>query len=416
MWPLWHGISSQMRDDPRFSVLQQRRAAPVSGSDLECMGKSAAEGWSSGLYSSLHDAVVGTVKCARLSPEQVKRVVEFANTAAYLSEFRKEGAGHKYIDFGEAGPANPSTVLQDLNDGGGGTMFDTGSGSAEDAYKVPPTPYNPVDDDAPAEKTASASGIWFEGDPLVEVYALRDELEGRAGHVKEARRQEERNHEYFAEDLYNEVKKAALSGYSLGEIVHVLNSVADDGVFVKAAMSGMLEPLVDQGVYLSFERLQESLVKEGSGTPDVTHPLVHSFRGYCSSLVKTASLREEEKELLGGVAELNSFLRKQAAGGLVGAAKEMFRHSADVGGYVGHHAGRLIGGSGGAARFGKGVGRLAGYAAPVVAAHELYRRTLKGSPTYQSLKGTALSVVPGTQEYYAAEQPSMDPYAMMGGY
>lgn len=376
------------------------------------MGKSAAEGWSSGRYPSLHEAVVGTVKCARLSPEQVKRVVEFANTAAYLTEFRKEGAGHKYIDFGEGGPANPSTVLQDLNDGGGGTMFDTGTSSGSDAYRTPPPSYDPLED-GPSEKTASSDEPRFEGDPLLEVYELRDELAGRAGHVKEALRQEERNHAYFTEDLYGEVKNAALSGYSLGDIVHVLSYVADDDTFVKAAMTGMLESLVDQGVYLTFEQLQESLVKQASGIPDTTHPMVQSFQGYCSSLVKAAALRAEERELLKGVDELNVFLRKQA-GGLIGVGKKVFGTSGRFGGAVGELAGRVIAGEGGK-ELGRSIGTFAGYAAPVIGAHEAYRRTLKNSPTFQGIKGTAMSVVPGTNEYYAAEQ-NMDPYAMMGGY
>lgn len=380
------------------------------------MGKSAAERWSVGAYPSLHEAVVGTVKCARLSPEQVKRVVEFANTTAYLAEFRKEGMGHKYIDFGEGGPANPSTVLQDLNDGGGGTVFDIGKTASLNvsAYATAPKPYNPLEEE---EKTAFvipihalAGGV---GDPYAEAYELRDTLEGQAGHVKEALRQASRNHAHFSADLYEEVKRAALSGYSLGDVVHVLSSAATDDVFVKAAMAGMIDPLLEQGVFLSPEKLAASFTKVAGGTPDLTHPMVQAFQGWCASLEKSTSLRKEAQELEEGVATLNSFIRKQASG-LIGAAKKVFGASADIGGHIGAGAGHLLAGAGGR-ETGRSVGRALGYAAPAVAAHEAYRRTLKGSPAFQAAKGTALSLVPGTQEYYMAEQGG-DPYAMMGGY
>jgi hypothetical protein len=402
-----------MRDDHNFSDAQQRQARPISGGELEEMGKSAAEGWSVGAYPSLHEAVVGTVKCARLSPEQVKRVVEFANTTAYLTEFRKEGMGHKYIDFGEGGPANPSTVLQDLNDGGGGTVFDTGKTASlgVSAYATPPKPYNPVEAEG-SEKTASST-LRFVGDPFAEAYELRDTLEGQAGHVKEALRQESRNHAHFSADLYEEVKRAALSGYSLGDVAHALSSASTDDVFVKAAMAGMIDPLLEQGVFLSPEKLAASFTKVAGGTPDLTHPMVQAFQGWCASLEKSASLRKEAQELEEGVATLNSFIRKQA-GGLIGAAKKVFGESADIGGHIGAGAGHLLAGAGGR-ETGRSIGRALGYAAPVVATHEVYRRTLKNSPTFQQAKGNALSLVPGTQEYYMAEQGG-DPYAMMGGY
>lgn len=121
-----------MHDLPPQTQLQQSAAHPMSGEELEVLGKRASAMYRCG-GCTLNDAVVETVKKAGLSPEQVKRVVEFANTDAYLKEFEKKGATHKYIDF-HGGPANPSEILKDLNDGGGGTVFDTGSGD----YMSPP--------------------------------------------------------------------------------------------------------------------------------------------------------------------------------------------------------------------------------------------------------------------------------------
>jgi len=114
-----------MHDLPSITLLQQAHAVPKTGEELEVLGKTAACRYESGECSSLSDAVVETVKHAGLSPEQVKRVTEFTNQAAYLNEFRKLGSNHKYIEF-DGGPADPGAVLKDLNDGSGGTVFDRG--------------------------------------------------------------------------------------------------------------------------------------------------------------------------------------------------------------------------------------------------------------------------------------------------
>jgi hypothetical protein len=115
-----------MHELPSIALLQQSHAVPKSGEELEVLGKSASKKYASGRAATLNEAVVDTVKHAGLSPEQVRRVVEFANVNAYLSEFGKEGAAHKYIEF-HGGPASPAEVLHDLNDGGGGSVFDRGS-------------------------------------------------------------------------------------------------------------------------------------------------------------------------------------------------------------------------------------------------------------------------------------------------
>ena len=145
-----------MHDLPSQTLLQQANARPVSGEELEVFGKAAASRFMCGDADSLNDAVVETVKQAALSPEQVRRVIEFANTAAYLQEFKKEGATHKYIHF-DGGPASPTEVLKDLNDGGGGTVFDRGSAD----YFQPP----------PNTKTAAARLLESNREVLVKVAA-----------------------------------------------------------------------------------------------------------------------------------------------------------------------------------------------------------------------------------------------------
>lgn len=126
-----------MSDAPIQTILQQRDARPVSGEHLEVLGKKAASDYCEGKVASLHEAIIENVRGERLSPEQVKRVVEFTNGDAYLQEFRKL-ASHRVVHF-DCGPADPAQVLQDLNDGGGGSVYDRGtldySRSPKDVHK-----------------------------------------------------------------------------------------------------------------------------------------------------------------------------------------------------------------------------------------------------------------------------------------
>ena len=115
-----------MADMPKQTLLQQAHARPVSGEELETLGRQAASAWRRGEHKSLSDSVVETVKQAHLSPEQVRRVVEFTNQSAYVEEFRESKEAHRVVDF-PGGPADPSAVIMDLNDGGGGTINDDGS-------------------------------------------------------------------------------------------------------------------------------------------------------------------------------------------------------------------------------------------------------------------------------------------------
>jgi hypothetical protein len=94
-----------MSDLPSTGIYQQSHARPHSGEFLEVLGKHAAADWGSGKYGTLTEAVTEHVKQAQLSPEQVKRVVEFANTSAFLTDFKKEGTTGKVVDF-SGGPAD----------------------------------------------------------------------------------------------------------------------------------------------------------------------------------------------------------------------------------------------------------------------------------------------------------------------
>lgn len=386
-----------MEDLSSNELFQQHHARAVSGEDLEVLGKRASAGWSDGKYESLSDAVVDTVKHAGLSPEQVRRVVEFTNTDAFLREFRKEGSS-KYVDFGAHGPADPRAILQDLNDGGGGSVFDPGTGD----YRQPPDERKTASDDSALATAFSADDVALpEHNPLGEVITLRDKLASAVDNYSVELMTCENMLGDLQGRLFHSVKQAALSGHSLGEVVNIWERFAPDPEYVKIAFDLVVDRLVDNGVFFSTEAMVESLQKTASEspTPNPSHPLVLDFVDFCSVVEKTAQIREDYAEVKKGFDELSLFLKKaEHPGGMLGKGMSLIHAGADKAKQYGTSAGTALLG----AEKGKYVGSAAkglAYAAPALAAHEVYRGTVKHSP----IKSRVLAAVPGTQEYNQRE-------------
>lgn len=311
-------------DLPQQAVFQQSVARPVSGEELETYGKHAADLYGQGQCSSLNEAVVETVKSAGLSPEQVRRVVEFTNTHAYLTEFKKEGTANKYVVF-DGGPAEFNTVLQDLNDGGGGTVTDSGLLDYSHAPGVKQAAARASS--AGLEKTASVSNPMDDvlaqafqvdekapplrfAEPLADVYDARDKLATARDSYTAEISSMEIDLQAVSEELYNHVKQAALSGVPLGHVVQAWHQSLEDvdPELVKSAFA-ILAPRLQEDVFGSWDVLGASLEKTaGAGlVANDKHPIVVAFDAYCDTVKKLASLRAARDEVLEGHEQLVRF-------------------------------------------------------------------------------------------------------------
>lgn len=407
-----------MHDLPSQTLLQQDAARPVSGEHLEVLGKHAADCYHDGTYDTLNEAVVETVKQAGLSPEQVQRVIEFANTSAYLREFRKEGSTHKYINF-PGGPASPSEVLKDLNDGGGGTVFDRGMA---DYNQPPPTAEKTADvtrrnlSRLGLEKEASAFESSDEqmlreafevpdnelpfADPWQDSIQMRDKLASARDTVVGEIGSFETEFMLTCEDLYAQVKQAAMDGVHLGQIVQLWGEVVPGPNFVKLAFQQIGPRLAAEKV-LTLDEIGASLEKTASGLPNLEHPLVGVFSAYCIQLEKLATARAALDELCTEHDRVDWFLktahRKVAQGGIVGAAKKLHGAAKQVSGKVAPIVGKAIGGEPG--RYAAKAVEYAPEAAEGLLALEAYDRAVKHGPL-GGLGQFAKARIPGTQEYY----------------
>ncbi len=428
-----------MHDLPSQTLLQQSAARPKSGEELEILGKQASALYRCG-GCSLNDSVVETVKKAGLSPEQVKRVCEFANTDAYLKDFEKKGSTHKYIAF-EGGPANPSEVLKDLNDGGGGTIFDDGSDdyshgpmgkssavlldrnrAAMGLEKTANSPFSPAETAFEQMWQADDKPLPY-AEPLQDSFEMRDKLAAAEDQLRHELNTTEIMFAQASEDLYQLVKQAS-DTVPLGHVLQVWQEAVPGPGFVKAAFALIGPRLVREGVFKSLDAMGGSLEKTASRRlmVNTAHPLVSTFAAYCGTLEKLAHLREARKEVASELGYIDNFLKvasqvKQGgakldalrvAGGLIPkASRSAWSGAGRMGQALEKPVGTAFGALGGpgAGRVGEVVGKhgpKALLAAAGLTAGEAGYQRLKHSPV-----GTAASYgvqglkarMPGTPEY-----------------
>lgn len=399
-----------MNDLPSTVLLQQSHARPKTGEELEVLGKQAAAKYAEG--TNLTDAVVEVVKRAGLSPEQVRRVTEFANTAAYLTEFKKEGSDHKYIEF-QGGPADVSQILKDLNDGGGGTVFDRGDG---DYSRPPPDGQKTAAAKGPGmdPKLASAFEVQEEPlpyeNPLQDSMELRDKLAKAYDDVTSELTGLETVHLDIGDRLFNEVKQASLSGVPLGHVVQAWGEVIEDPAFIKSAFALITPRLVENGVFPSREAMSNSLEKTaGVGMLNMDHPLVTEFSDYCEVIVKMAGMRQAQAELGDALDTMNTFTKQAAMklgqggliGGAIGAIPKVLaaaRKASEPAGKAGRVVGKVLYGDKGGEIGEKLLGGAVRYSPHILgalAAEEAYQQS-KYNPVVQTVKNWALSRVPYT--------------------
>ena len=278
---------SDSSDSLPLGLALQQAAKPIDPEQLELMGKRAAAAYSEH-GTRLSDAVVEVVKEAKLSPEQVKRVCEFANTNAYLTEFEKAGE-MRNVTF-EGGPANPGTVLKDLNDGGNPMLSKVGSSD----YAEPTGQYKTagVSEDAFAEafgiksggkeKTASAHSAvdrdqMSHYSPVDELNDLRICLEGTRETMISKLSSSGVVYDDVSSDLCKTAAQELETGTPMGDIARVWASHSPSTSLFKEAMALVVKHLQTRGH--SEEELSKSLTKTASAgvLPNPTHPLVEQF-------------------------------------------------------------------------------------------------------------------------------------------
>lgn len=390
-----------MSDLPSSIALQMDSAKPKTGEELEVLGKEAATRYTQGASANLTEAVVDVVKTAGLSPEQVRRVTEFANIDAFHQDFRKEGAGHRVVEF-DGGPADFPTILRDLNDGGGGTVFDK---HAFDYSSPPPDVPGMASTNEDLlglenEKLASAFGVEEEPlpfvDPMRPALDMQDKLARMESEITADLNHLEGQYLDVVDGLVHEVKQASLTGTDLGQIVQAWSTVTDHPEYIKAAFAQLTPRLLEGEVFPSKGAIGESLMKTASsGVTNPEHPLVVRFQDFCETLTKMAEARAARTEVTGHQESMAAFVK--SAGSKMEAAKKAWGATTEAARKAAPVVGETLRGAGNVA--GDVAETVVPYAPhlAVVGAGLKAREEVRYSPKIQR----ALSHVPGTKQYKA---------------
>jgi len=286
----------------------QGSTGAISGEQLELMGKQAAANWEHGQHRDLTTAVLAVIKEANLSREQILRVVEQTNLAAYHAAFRKEGSAHKVIEF-PGGPADPHTVMKKIAKQNGRRTVEAGLND----YAMPPGTKTasvtseafarmlfPTSEEKKSVKEATADAMHL----LTNISGAADSLSAQAGHVELLR-------DSRLSEFYSEVKQAAMDGTTLGQVVAAISQLNPHDASVKTAFAYTAQRLQREGVFQSVEDIEDSLQKTASvGLVNMQHPLVQSFAAYESTLNKLAELRAALQVTTQQESQLRRFLQE----------------------------------------------------------------------------------------------------------
>jgi hypothetical protein len=237
--------------------------------------------------------------------------------------------------------------------------------------------------------------------PASDATELRDKLAGAAEHLTSDLFALENQFRECLDEVYQQVKQAALNGVELGQVLAAWQEVIPDAAYVKTAFAHIGPRLVEEGVFPTVDAVGGSLEKTAhQGFVNINHPLVGSMAAYCTTLDKLAETHAAQEELLAHRDELDNFLQKMAvlekvkAVGVIPTAVKALREATTAGGKIGKGTGEVLFGTGSK---GAVLSELAGKAVPgaVVGTAGLagvqdVRQRARRSPTIQRLKATLM--------------------------
>lgn len=281
------------------------RHASISAESLELMGKQAANLFlDTGL--SLNEAVVKVASVhPNINPEQIKRVIEFANTATYLAKHdqsKNSGSDSSYPQFDLA---DPGRVIQDMSDG------------------ARPTVVTKTDIDygrQPLKKTSSAMSDAMLEDMFkveqIEPEYSKDTLIQEVMDTKSDLVQLKENLEHSAEKLAFDIESSIADYYNVmrdhlldgGSFADILAAARSTGVSHEKVAS-VLQPFVVQ--LLSDKVVPPQVLKMGAdGLDKVAHRVVNTAHPLVQSFSAIMMLNDELEKVAAGLESVEDQIGK----------------------------------------------------------------------------------------------------------
>lgn len=322
-------------------LLQQKDAKDMAPRDLQILGNRAAIRWADGKHASLTDAVVDTVRDTALAPEQVQRVVEHANHAAFSDAFQKSGAV-RTVEF-HGGPADPQKVMLALS------PTKTAADTSTDDYLYAPKSAHVA---ASGTRQALLKEAFVGGrtevqdkvnDPLKVASDLQMDLTQQIVDLTSRISSMEIRLDTEKRAFHGHVREAVEQGATLSDVAHALSHSIQDAGFAKQALAQAASQLVSMGV-LSQNKLASSFeARQLFGVRNDAHPVCVGYRHMEDTHHKIAAFTMVRDELYKYASLLRSVVAnpeklaesKGLIPGIIAAADKLSVPAGKAGGAVG---------------------------------------------------------------------------------
>lgn len=317
-------------------LIEQARAKDVEPWKLQMLGKQAAA-FHANDGSSLTDSVVRAIGDENLGPEHARRVCEFANQAAFQNEWEK-GGSVRNIEF-RGGPADPSIVLREMNDGARQPAERVISD-----YDTPP-PIKLAADNRVEEEIFKG---FTNSDPhpseipsgMEDVAKLRDTITGAQDHILSKIATLNMSKVTLLGEMADAVTNEILGGSSLYKVASAWNHFSKDEDIIKEALAVSVDRMRERGI--SFD-LCKTAGEKVSKIPNPEHPVVHKFIEFdkiareLRNLCGAAAVLEDQEQPVNDVLKIAGSTRSAIKGigaagkGFLQSGKLISRHMAEAG-------------------------------------------------------------------------------------
>lgn len=314
----------------------------LSGHDLESIGRQIVD-ISLGSKEPLESSAVRVLRDRSLNPEQVRRIIEFANTDAVNRVFASTSGDYRMVSI-PGGPADPAAVVQALKSIPEGTeMVD----KLDDYNYAPTATYTgstdylgipESTDDGMEQKVAEA-----------QVGVLSSRLDAAYRELSDSYQSSLIQASLASSELLKHAEYACKQGASLEMLKEAWASFDPE---IADAVSSDLAAVVDGW--------QEGVVVKTAGRVNPEHPVCKSFAKFASLIrqaekyAEAAELVREESEKLANLAVRGAQVLGKAIGGTArgagNATKWVWNRTGDVGRGVAE-------GLGGRGEVGEGIGK-----------------------------------------------------------
>lgn len=387
--------------------------ADRTAAELTHLGQEAASLWLKKAQPTLTMAASAVVKKAgHLNREQITRVVEATNHAAYAAvhhNAKLATEGHRYVTF-EGGPARLEDVVKqatglpepityrDISDYKNPPPSTAKQASWEELFGVEKFAFSADAEGIPREPAKELVPYYHKLARLVDEAAMEVELADRD--LISAR-----------QALVGEMKLAHLEGATLRDIVVGLASISPEPLFMKMAFEAAAPSLLKAGGHTPHS-YAESMKVASPGTLNPEHTMLLTYGVFIQSAAKLAAARSVHEELATDMRDLkagvltveklaaeNPSTAAQVAAKLKGALTS-YKGFADQLGESAGEFGKTLSGEGSLAHTGGKMLGTAAKAIPLVAGGALaYRGLQHARAAADSPLGRKIqSFIPGTDE------------------